>query len=144
MSMEDCGCLFNIQATTHTNEYGAYMNTFNVATKNQIRLRLSETFTRKVKDSCWLHKRGHVKFVVPLICQPSCEYRSQGGGGDSVEKGVDCSCAWRLPWRESYEYKYPSSPPYSLVGLSVSCANKFPFILIWRTVKWKQLENTTT
>ena len=84
--MEEYCCLFNIQATTLTNEYGACMNTYNIATKKRIQLRLSEPFTRKVKDSCWLHKRGYVKFVVPLICQPSCEYRSQGGGGVTQSK----------------------------------------------------------
>lgn len=88
MSMEDCCCLFNIQATTLTNEYGAYMNTYKIATKRHTRMRLSEPFTGKLKDSCWLHKRGYVKFVVPLICQPSCEYRSQGGVIQSKRGGL--------------------------------------------------------
>lgn len=110
--MEDCCCFFNIHATNLTNEYGAYVNTYNMATKKRIRLRLSETFTRKVKDSCWLHKRGYVKFVVPLICQPSCEYRSQGGG-DSVEKG------WIVPALEGF-------PGESLMNINIPAAHPIP------------------
>lgn len=46
-----------------------------------------------------------MKFVVPLICQPSYEYRSQGGG-DLVEKG------WIVPALEGF-------PGESLMNINI-------------------------
>lgn len=70
-----------------------------------------------------------MKFVVPLICQPSYECRSQGGG-DSVEKG------WIVPVLEGFPGEslmninmVPSSLPCP-TRIPVSCANKFLHTLI--------------
>ena len=53
-----------------------------------------------------------MKFVVPLICQPSCEYRSQRGG-DSVEKG------WIVSALEGF-------PGESLMNINILEAHPIP------------------